>query len=125
MSDEEVKNMTAEAEKHAEEDKLKKERIDARNQADTLIFTSEKTLKDAGDKVKAEAKADVESKIKALKEILESGSKDELEAKTKDLSEAIQKVGAAMYSSPEASAKGDESKKAEKGKVQEGEVVNE
>ncbi|MFA4859113.1 MAG: molecular chaperone DnaK, partial [Candidatus Margulisiibacteriota bacterium] len=133
LSEEEVKNMTAEAEKHAEEDKLKKERIDARNQADTLIFTSEKTLKDAGDKVKQDDREDVEKKIKALKDILESGSKDELEAKTKDLSEAIQKVGAAMYessktdSSAEASAKADEVKSDSKksDKVQEGEVVNE
>lgn len=132
LSEEEVKNMTVEAEKHAEEDKLKKERIDARNQADTLIFTSEKTLKDAGDKVKQDDREDVEKKIKALKDILESGSKDELEAKTKDLSEAIQKVGAAMYesqksdSSPKASATGDEAKSDSKksDKVQEGEVVN-
>ena len=135
LSEEEVKSMTAEAEKHAEEDKLKKERIDARNQADTLIFTSEKTLKDAGDKVKAEAKADVESKIKALKDILESGSKDELEAKTKDLSEAIQKVGAAMYEAQKTEPKKEEDKsrsdKSDRGSstdksgVQEGEVVNE
>ncbi len=120
LSDEEVKRMTQEAEKHAEEDKLKKECVDSRNQADTLIFTSEKTLKDAGDKVKKEDKEEIETKVKALKDILESGSKDELEAKTKDLSESLQKVGAAMYSSAEASAKADE-KPADK--VQEGEVV--
>jgi len=115
LSKEEVERITKEAEKHAEEDKLKKERIEARNQADTLIFTAEKTLKDAGEKVKKEDKDEVETKIKALKDVLESGSKDELEAKTKDLSESIQKVGAAMYEKPK-----EESKKAD---VQEGEVV--
>lgn len=119
LSDEEVKRMQEEAEKHAEEDKLKKERVDARNQADTMIFTSEKTLKDAGDKVKKEDKEEIETKVKALKDILESGSKDELEAKTKDLSESLQKVGSAMYQQP-GEEKKEEPKKAD---VQEGEVV--
>ncbi len=115
LSKDEVERITKEAEKHAEEDKLKKERIDARNQADALIFTAEKTLKDAGDKVKKEDRDEVETKIKALKDVLETGSKDELEVKTKDLSESIQKVGAAMYQKPEE----------KKPDVQEGEVVKE
>ena len=138
LSDEEVEKITKEAEKHAEEDKLKKENIEARNQADTLIFTAEKTLKDGKDKVKKEDKEEVEKKIASLKDILEKGSKDELEAKTKDLSESLQKVGAAMYSSAEASAKADETSKdktkdkksskeanksKEKAQAQEGEVV--
>ena len=135
LSDEEVEKITKEAEKHAEEDKLKKEQVEVRNQADTLIFTAEKTLKDAGDKVKKEDKEEVEKKVKALKDVLEKGSKDELEAKSKDLSESLQKVGAAMYSSPEASAKGGEApketkdkkskkdKSEDKAKAQEGEVV--
>jgi len=120
LSKDEVERITKEAEKHAEEDKLKKERIEARNQADTLIFTAEKTLKDAGDKVKKEDHDEVEKKIKALKEILESGSRDELEAKTKDLSESIQKVGAAMYEAKKDEPKADGEKKPD---VQEGEVV--
>ena len=124
LSEEEVKTMTQEAEKHAEEDKLKKAAVEAHNQADTLIFTAEKTLKDAGDKVKKEDKEAVETKIKALKDILDSGSKDELEAKTKDLSEALQKVGAAMYEKPE-EPKTDEKKPDDKAKAQEGEVVEE
>ena len=125
LSDDEIKRMTQEAEKHAEEDKLKKERIDARNQADTLIFTCEKTLKDAGDKVKKEDREAVEKKIKALKDILESGSKEELEAKTKDLSEAIQKVGAQMYEAKKEEKPGPTSGGKKDDKVQEGEVVNE
>jgi molecular chaperone DnaK len=134
LSDEEVETMTKEAEKHAEEDKLKKEAVEAKNQADTLIFTAEKTLKDAGDKVKKEDKEEVEKKIKDLKDSLESAGKEELEAKTKDLSEALQKVGAAMYEEPKGEAKADD--KADEGKdkdkkkdkndksdAQEGEVV--
>jgi molecular chaperone DnaK len=129
LSKDEVEKITKEAEKHAEEDKIKKERIDARNQADALIFTAEKTLKDAGDKIKKEDREEVEKKIKALKEILETGSKEELEAKTKDLAEAIQKVGAAMYEAkkaePEAGGGKQDEKKPDKDKAQEGEVVKE
>ena len=139
LSDEEVEKITKEAEKHAEEDKLKKEQVQTRNQADTLIFTAEKTLKDAGDKAKKKDKEEVEKKIKDLKEVLDSASKDELEAKTKDLSEALQKIGAAMYEAQqkkEASKKSDgkksktkkgkdKSKEEDKSKAQEGEVVEE
>lgn len=135
LSDDEVEKITKEAEKHAEEDKLKKEAVEVKNQADTLIFTAEKTLKDAGDKVKKEDKEEVEKKIKALKDVLEKGSKDELEAKSKDLSESLQKVGAAMYEADGAShtnnksTKPDDKKDAKKTKseaktkAQEGEVV--
>lgn len=135
LSDDEVEKITKEAEKHAEEDKLKKEAVEVKNQADTLIFTAEKTLKDAGDKVKKEDKEEVEKKTKALKDVLEKGSKDELEAKSKDLSESLQKVGAAMYEADGAShtnnksTKPDDKKDAKKTKseaktkAQEGEVV--
>ncbi len=139
LSDEEVESITKEAEKHAEEDKLKKEKVETRNQADTLIFSAEKTLKDAGDKVDPKDKKEVEEKVKALKNVLEEGVKDELEAKSKDLSEALQKIGAAMYEAQqkeEASKKADsndekgdkknKTKKSEdKTQAQEGEVVEE
>jgi len=108
LSDDEVEKITKEAEKHAEEDKIKKDKVEIRNQADTLVFTAEKTLKDAGDKAKPEDKKEIEKKIKDLKDILDSASKNELEAKTKDLSESLQKVGAAMY---EAQAKEEAAKK--------------
>ena len=97
LSKEEVEKITKEAEKHAEADKLKKEQVDARNAADSLIFTAEKTLKDAGDKVKKQDKEEIKKKIAELKKILDSASKNELEAKSKALSEVLQKVGAAMY----------------------------
>jgi len=97
LTKEEVERMTKEAEAHAAEDAEKKEKIEARNQADSLIFTAEKTLKDAGDKVKEEDKKEIEEKVAALKSILESGSKEDLETKTKELSDALQKVGQAMY----------------------------
>jgi len=136
LSDDEVEKITKQAEKHAEEDKIKKEKVEVRNQADTLIFTAEKTLKDAGDKVDKKDKQEIEAKIQELKKVLDSASKDELEAKTKDLSDALQKVGAAMYEAqqkaeadkkatkPKAKRKGKKPKADDKSQAQEGEVVD-
>ncbi|MBM3208785.1 molecular chaperone DnaK [Candidatus Shapirobacteria bacterium] len=106
LSKDEVEKMTKEAEVHATEDQQKKEKIEVRNAADNLIYTAEKTLRDAGDKVPAEAKKEVEDKIASLKAILEEGPKEDIEAKTKELSDTLQKVGAAMYSSTGASGEG-------------------
>ena len=97
LSKEEVEKMTKEAEAHAAEDAEKKGKVEARNQADSLIFTAEKSLKDAGEKIAEDVKKDIEEKISALKGILDSGSKEDLETKTKELSDALQKVGEAMY----------------------------
>ncbi len=97
LTKEEVEKMTKEAEMHAKEDSEKKEQVEARNTADSLIFTAEKTLSDAKDKVKEEDKKEVEEKISALKAILDTGTKEEIEAKTKDLSDILQKVGQTMY----------------------------
>ncbi len=137
LSKEEVEKMTKEAELHAQEDQEKKEKIEARNMADSLVFTAEKSLKDAGDKVSQEIKTEVEEKIKALKDILDSGSKEDLEAKTKDLSESMQKIGPAMSQQPDPKAepeigpeekegKPSDSAKANSDKEEpvEGEVVN-
>ncbi len=99
LSKDEVDKMTREAEEHAKEDAEKKEAVEARNQADSLIFTAEKTLKDAGDKVPEDLKKEVEEKISDLKGILETGSKSDLEEKTKALSDSLQKVGQAMSQS--------------------------
>ncbi len=99
LSKDEIERMQKEAEVHAKEDEEKKEKVEAKNAADSLIFTAEKTLKDAGDKVKEDVKKEVEDKVSALKGILETGTKEDLEAKTKDLSDSLQKVGQAMYAS--------------------------
>jgi molecular chaperone DnaK len=134
LSDEEVKQAQAEAEKHAEEDLKKKEEVDAKNQADALVFTAEKTLKDAGDKAKKEDKEKVEAEVKKIKELLEKEgtTKRELEEASQKLSEALQVVGAAMYQAQQAEgAKEEKGKKkstsskasAEKEKAEEGEVV--
>jgi len=99
LSKEEVEKMRVEAEAHAEEDKKKKELIEIRNQADNLIYTSEKTLREAGDKIKPEDKREVEDKITALRGKLASQNAEEIKKSLDDLSQAIQKIGAAMYGS--------------------------
>jgi len=96
LTDEEIDRMTKDAEAHAKEDEEARSAVEAKNQADSLIFTAEKTLKDAGDKVKEEDKKEVEDKIKALKDTLTTGTKEEVETKTKDLSDSLQKVGQQM-----------------------------
>ncbi len=102
LNKEEVERMTKEAEAHAEEDRVKREEIEVKNTADTLIYTSEKTLKDAGDKVGADLKTEVEEKTTALKDLLAAGSTADIKAKTEELSSVLQKVGQAMYQQSQA-----------------------
>jgi molecular chaperone DnaK len=99
MTDEEIEKMKEEAEKHAEEDKAKKEGIETRNKAESLIIQSEKALKDAGDKVGDDIKTPVQEKIDALKKLLEDKeAKDEdINKSYEELSAEIQKVGAELY----------------------------
>jgi len=99
LSEDEIEKMKKEAEKFAEEDKKKKELIDLKNQADTLIYSSEKAIKDAGDKVKDDDKKSIEEKIKVLKEIKDKDSAEEIKKALEDLSSEIQKIGAALYNS--------------------------
>lgn len=97
ISKEEVEKMKKDAEMHAAEDKKKQETIEIKNTADALVYTCEKTIKDAGDKIKAEDKKMVEDKITVLKDAQKSDNIEEIKSKTKDLSETIQKIGAELY----------------------------
>jgi molecular chaperone DnaK len=134
LSKEEVEKMKKDAEANAAADAEKKEKIEAHNKADNMIYVAEKTLKDAGDKVKPEDKKDIEDKMKALKDILATGNKEDLEKKTSELSDVTQKVAAYAQNAqpggdqaqPAAEEKTEEKpgdKKEEK-KVEEGEVVS-
>ncbi len=117
LSKEEVEKMKKEAEAHAEEDKIKKELIDLKNQVETLIFTTEKTLKDAGDKVSAEDRKDIMDKVEDLKKAKEGTDKELIQKNYDSLSEAIQKVGASMYQQapdPQAEAPGQKEEPTEK-----------
>ncbi len=97
LSDAEIEKMVKDAELHAEDDKKKKEAIEARNMSDGMIHTAEKALRDGGDKVPAEIKNEVEEKVKALKDILHTGTKEELDQKSQELSIAMQKIGESLY----------------------------
>jgi len=114
ISKEEVEKMKKEAELHAEDDKKKQSLIEAKNIADALVYTSEKTLKDSGDKINPEMKKDVEEKIEALKKAKESDNIEEIKNNTQALSETIQKVGAELYKQAPKEEKPEGEKKEEK-----------
>lgn len=97
LTKEEIEKMKEDAEKHAEEDIKEKEKIEARNKADNMIYVAEKSLKDAGDKAPEDIKSEVEEKIKDLKENLDKDDASEIEKKTASLSEALSKIGQGMY----------------------------
>lgn len=100
ISAEEVERMRKEAELHTEEDRRKQELIEARNAADTILYTAEKALRDAGDKVKEDVKKEIGEKLEVLKKVKESDSIEEIKQATEQLGQSIQKIGAAMYQNP-------------------------
>jgi len=101
LSDEEVEQMRKDAERHAEDDKVNKEQIESRNNADTLAYTADKTLRDLGDKVPEDIKTEVESKVAEVRAELEKDPIDtaRLHELTDSLSSTLQKVGEAAYQS--------------------------
>ncbi|KKQ68630.1 MAG: molecular chaperone DnaK [Candidatus Nealsonbacteria bacterium RIFCSPHIGHO2_01_FULL_38_55] len=123
MSKEEVEKMKKEAEIYNEEDKKKKELIEARNLAENLVYTCQKTLKDAGDKIDKGIKADIEERIKGLEKAKDSDNIEDIKAKTLELSNVIQKAGAEMYKNakPEEKPEQKKEKPKEEGGTQEGE----
>lgn len=97
MSDEEIKRKVDEASKYAEEDKNKKETIETKNNAESVIYQVEKTIKDLGDKVSESEKSDINSKVEALKSILDSGDNNDIKAKTDDLTQEMYKLSSKLY----------------------------
>ena len=104
----EIEKMKREADTHAEEDRKKRELIDARNMADTLVYTTEKTIKEFGGKIKEEDKKEIEEKIAALKKVKDSGTLEEIKKASDELSQAIQKVGTELYKAQQEAQKKDE-----------------
>jgi len=97
LSKEEIEKMRKEAEIHAQEDTKKKEEIEVKNSAESLVYMSEKAIKDAGDKVKPEDKKLIEEKIEALKKVKDGSDIDAIKKASQELSTEIQKIGQAMY----------------------------
>jgi molecular chaperone DnaK len=106
LSDEEVEKMKKDAERHAVEDKQRRERIEHQNLADTMIYTAEKMLKEAGDKVSAAERKEVEEKIAALKSVKDGDDHERIKKAADDLSLSAQKVGAKMYQNAEGGSAG-------------------
>ncbi len=97
LSSADIEKMVKDAEAHASEDKKRRELVEARNQAEGLIHTTERTLKEAGDKVAANDRQAVESAITALKGVTASEDPDDIKAKTEALAQVAMKIGEAMY----------------------------
>ncbi len=97
LSKEEVERLRNEASAHAEEDRVKRELVESKNHAETLVYTAEKALTDAGDKLAVDIKDSVRAKIDALKKALESSDKSVIDGATTDLSKELQRIGESMY----------------------------
>ncbi len=97
LSDDDIEQMIKDAEANKEADKKKRESVDTRNQADTLVHSVEKQLKEHGDKLSAEDKTKLEQDINALKESLKSDNNDDIKDKVKSLTESAMKLGEAVY----------------------------
>ncbi len=98
LSEDEIKKMQRDAELHAEEDKKRKEVVETKNQADSLVYATEKSLRDLGDKVDAETKSKVEQEVASLKKIIEKGDNvDELKKGIDSLTQASHKLAEIMY----------------------------
>jgi len=97
LSKDEVEKMKQDAQKHAEDDKKKREVIDVKNNAETLVYTAEKALRDAGDKVPKDTKKEIEDKIKEVNKVKDKDNVADIKKATDELSQTIQKIGQAMY----------------------------
>ena len=97
LSKEEVGKMAQEAEVHAAEDAKKKEEVETRNAADTLIYTAERTLREQKDKIPADLNQELEGKIAAVRSALQGADINYVRSTTEELSQVMQKIGAAVY----------------------------
>jgi molecular chaperone DnaK len=104
LSDSEIEKMVKEAEAHATEDKARRELVEAKNQGESLIHSTEKSVTEHGDKVSADDKSAIESAIEALKTALSGEDPETIKARTTDLMQASMKLGEAMYAAGQSEA---------------------
>ena len=123
LSKEEVEKMVKDAERFAAEDRKRKEEAEARNAADSAIYVAEKTLREQGEKVPANVRSDVESKVSALRTALQGKDVNQIRRVTQELGMAVQQIGASMYeqAGPTPPPPGEEEKPPEGGETVEGE----
>jgi len=108
LSEEEIEKKVKEAEKFAEEDKKKKETIEAKNKADSLVYETEKALKEHSDKISGDEKSKIEEKLEALKKTLESDNTEEINKATEELTNAFHVLAQKMYQAAGAQGQGGE-----------------
>ena len=101
LSKDDVDKMVRDAQEHADEDRKRRDEVETRNQADALAFQAERTLRDLGDKVSSTDKADVESKVTAVREALKGNDMDAVHSRMNELAESLQRVGTAAYQAGE------------------------
>jgi molecular chaperone DnaK len=128
LSDAEIERMVQQADQHRDEDRKRKEEVEARNHADSLVHAAEKALRDLGDKVPAPVKSDVEAKIKAVRDALAGSDVSAIQRSTDELGAAMQQIGATMYEQPGAAAgpeqaSGEASEQTDAGGAPEADVV--
>ena len=102
LSEADIQKMVKDAELHAEEDKKKRELIDARNQGEALVHSTDRHLKEYGDKVSAEEKSAIEGALEGLKSVLTGEDVEAIKTKTNELAQAAMKLGEAMYKAQQA-----------------------
>ncbi len=106
LSKEEIEKMKHEAQLHAEEDKNKRELVDLKNNAEAIVYQSEKVLKEHGEKAPEDVKKQVEEKLEALKKVKDTDDKDAIKRAVDEMNEVVSKIGAAMYQQPQAQGEG-------------------
>jgi molecular chaperone DnaK len=104
LSKDDVDKMVRDAQEHAEEDRKRREEVEARNQAEQLTYQAERTLKDLGDKVSADDRAATERSIEAVREALKGSDLDAVKTHAKALAEVLQRVSTAAYQAAAAEA---------------------
>jgi molecular chaperone DnaK len=100
LNDQEIERMKKEAEEHAEEDNKRKELIEVRNNADSAVYTAEKTLRDLGDKIEESLKTEVNEQVNKVREAMNGEDVAAIRAESDKLGQVIQKIGASMYQQP-------------------------
>ncbi|TMB64724.1 MAG: molecular chaperone DnaK [Chloroflexi bacterium] len=126
LAPEEIEKMKKDAESFAEEDSRRREQVEVRNQADSLAYTAEKTVRESGEKIPADVRADIEGRIKDVRDALssDSSSAETIRNAMTALSEALQRAGSAIYGQPDGAAEGappehgEEERPAEEGTVE-------
>ncbi len=125
LSDEEIDKMVKEAEAHKAEDEKKKQLIEAKNTAENITYTAEKTIKDAGDKIDSSKKEEIEKMVKDLRELVKTSNEtDKIKEETEKLSTKLQEIGAEMYKNAESASGATEEKDESTNKTESSESEN-